>query len=293
MQTRTKKQAVRAVQKTVYCFVGVLLACYFLLPFFVLLTRSFMTIDEIAAIPPALLPRHFSFDNFTYAFRMESEVNFLAALGNSLYIMLLRTAGIVFTSFVCAYALARIKFRGRKILFGVGMLTIMLPGIVTMIPLFTMYSKIGWLNTHFPLWVPACFGGGMMPIFLEMQFIKSIPKGVDEAATLDGANHLQIAFRVIMPMLVPVLIYQGVGAAIGSWNDFMGPLTYISTSHPELYTFPLAFFVQFRNASTVQAKLPNVQAALSLLMMIPTVAMFAFFHKQMINGIQLGGGLKG
>lgn len=293
MQTKTKRNVKNAIGKSVYYFFGVLLTLYFLLPFFVLVTRAFMTVDEIAQIPSVLYPSSFYLENFTYAFHMETDVDFLLALGNSTYIMLLRTAGTVFSSFISAYALARIKFRGRKILFGAGMVTIMLPGIVTTIPLFTMYSELGWLNTHLPLWLPTMFGGGMMTIFLEMQFIKSIPRGLDEAATLDGANHLQIAFSIILPMIAPVLIYQGVNAAIGSWNDFMGPLTYISTAYPEKYTFPLAFFIQFKNATSVQKKLPNVQAALSLIMMIPTFTLFTFFHKQMINGIQLGGGLKG
>lgn len=296
MQMKIKKSIKSVIGKSCHWTVGVILACYFLISFFVLVSRAFMTVDEIAKIPSALFPS-FSlenpFDNFIYAFKMETDVNFLLALWNSTYTMVLRTFGIVVSSFISAFALSRIKFRGRKLLFGCGMVTIMLPGIVTMIPLFTMYSSLGWLNTHLPLWVPSFFGGGMMVIFLEMQFIKSIPKGLDEAAMIDGANYLQIAFLIIMPMIKPVLIFQAVNSAIGSWNDFMGPLTYISTAYPEMYTFPLAFFIQFKNASSVQKSLPNVQSALSLIMMIPTLTLFCFFHNEMINGISLGGGLKG
>lgn len=293
MKTNNKKNVKKGAGKAVYYIIGVLLACYFLFPFLVLVTRSFMTVDEIAAVPSALFPSSFSFDNFTYAFHMETDVNLLLALWNSVYTMLLRVVGTVISSFITAFALSRIKFRGRKILFGCGMVTIMLPGIVTMLPLFTMYSKLGWLNTHLPLWVPSLFGGGMMTIFLEMQFIKSIPKGLDEAAMVDGANYLQIAFKIILPMVKAVLIYQAVTIAIGSWNDFMGPLTYISTAYPEKFTFPLAFFIQFQNAPSVYQSLPNVQAALGLLMLFPVFLLFCFFRKQMINGISLGGGLKG
>ena len=293
MQTKTKNLIKSVVGKSVWYFFAVLLTCYFLLSFFVLVTRSFMTVEELSRIPAPILPSGFNVSNFTYAFTMETDVNFLLALWNSFYIMAIRTLGTVCSSFICAYALARVKFRGRKILFSVGMLTIMLPGIVTTIPLFTLYAKLKMLNTHLPLWLPTLFGGGMMTIFLEMQFIRSIPKGLDEAATLDGANHLQIAFQIIFPMVAPVLIYQGVNAAIGSWNDFMAPLTYISTAYPEKYTFPLAFFIQFKNATSVKKKLPNVQAALSLIMMIPTFTLFCFFRDQMINGILLSGGLKG
>ncbi len=133
----------------------------------------------------------------------------------------------------------------------------------------------------------------MAVIFLEMQFIKSVPKTLDEAAMIDGANYLQIAFRIIFPIVKPVLIYQGVNAAIGSWNDFMGPLTYISTSKPEFFTFPLAFFIEFKNAVTVQQSKPQVKAAISVIMMAPVCVLFAFFKDQMINGVSLGSGIKG
>lgn len=289
----TKNNPKKIVLHTVWYIFAVLLLIYFLLPFYALISRACMTLEEVSSIPAPLYPSGICWENFVTGFRIEGTVNFALALWNSAYIMFLRVIGTVCSSFICAFALSRIRFRGRNILFSAGMLTIMLPGIVTMIPLFTMYSRIGFLNTHLPLWVPTLFGGGMMPIFLEMQFIKSIPKGVDEAAMLDGANYLQIAFLIILPMVMPVLIYQAVNAAIGSWNDFMGPLTYISTAYPEKYTFPLAFFVQFKNASTPQQKQPQVQAAMSLVMMIPTFALFCFFHQQMINGISLGGALKG
>lgn len=295
MRTNNKIKPGKVALRTVWYAVAVLLAGYFLLSFFVLFSRAFMTLDEMREVPAPLLPDSFlNFSNFVYPFReMETEISFLRAIGNSVYIMLLRTGGTVLSSFVCAYALSRIRFRGRKILFNIGMLTIMLPGIVTMIPLFTMYSDLNMLNTHLPLWVPTMFGGGMTVIFLEMQFIRSIPRGLDESAMLDGANHLQIALYIVMPMIAPVLIYQAVNAAIGSWNDFMAPLTYISTAYPELYTFPVAFFVQFRNQTVISKKLPHVQAALSLIMMIPTFTLFCVFHRQMINGVSLGGGLKG
>ena len=293
MRTKCKKSLTSTVKTCVYVFFGILFTCYFCLPLFVLLIRSFMTAEEIARIPSALWPSSFHFRNFTYAFtELETEVNFALSLFNSVYIMVLRTIGTVSSSFLAAYALARIKFRGSKLLFMFGMSTVMIPGMVTMLPMFKLYSQLGWVNTHLPLWAPAWFGGGMMVIFLEMQFIRSIPKSLDEAAQIDGANHLRIAFSIILPMVKAVLIYEAVGCMIGTWNDFMGPLTYISRANTELYTFPLAFFIQFPNSGSVRKSLPNVQAALSLIMMIPTVTLFIVFHNQMIDGISLGGGLK-
>lgn len=279
----------------IYWVFAALLAAYFLLPFFVLVTRSLMSIEEIAQVPAPFIPSKLQFENFVYPLTMKLDegVTIFRSVINSIGVMLLKTVGVTASSFICSFALSRIKFRGREILFSCAMVTVMLPGVVTMIPLFMLYRELNMLNTLLPLWLPACFGGGMMVIFLEMQFVKSIPKTIDEAATIDGANYLQIAFFIILPLVKPVLTYVAVTTAIGSWNDFMAPLTYISTAFPEKYTLPLAFFVKFKNGVSVQAQMPHIKASLSLIMMVPIFILFAFFHKQMIHGISMGASIKG
>jgi len=173
------------------------------------------------------------------------------------------------------------------------MITVLLPGIVTMIPLRIMYYNFNWIGTLYPLWVPACFGGGFMVIFMEMQFIKSVPSTMDEAAMIDGANWLQIAFMIILPLISPVLIYIAVGTAIGSWNDFMSPLTYVPRGSYDLYTLPLAFFQKYTGKPSIIESKPNEQMAMSLVMMLPIFILFAFFKDQMINGVSIGAGIKG
>lgn len=294
MQTIKEKKKF-PILPIIYWIFAAVLAVYFLLPFFVLVTHSLMSIDEIAQVPVPLLPSELHFENFVYPLTMElSEgVTILGAVWNSVKTMFLKTAGVTISSFICSFSLSRIKFRGRNVLFGCAMVTVMLPGIVTMIPLFSLYKSLNMLNTLYPLWLPACFGGGMMVIFLEMQFVKSVSKTIDEAAEIDGANYLQIAFSIILPLVAPVLVYVAVTTAIGSWNDFMEPLTYISTAYPEKYTLPLAFFIKFKNATSVQQQMPHIKAALSLVMMVPIFVLFAFFHKQMIHGVSIGAGIKG
>ena len=279
----------------VYWIFAALLAVYFLLPFFVLVTRSLMSLEEITQVPAPFFPGKLQFENFVYPFTMKLDegVTIFGSIINSITVMLLKTVGVTVSSFICSFALSRIKFRGRNILFSCAMVTVMLPGVVTMIPLFMLYKELRMLNTLLPLWLPACFGGSMMVIFLEMQFVKSISKTIDEAATIDGANYLQIAFLIILPLVKPVLTYVAVTTAIGSWNDFMAPLTYISTAFPEKYTLPLAFFVKFKNAVSVQAQMPHIKASLSLIMMVPIFLLFAFFHKQMIHGVSMGASIKG
>ncbi len=296
MQTKVKtnNKVLSIVGKCIYWFFAAVFGIYFLLPFFVLLTRAAMTIDEVATMPVPILPKGINWENFIYAFKnTRADIDFLRALWNSFYIMMLKTAGVTLSSSIVAFALARIPFRGNNILFSIGMGTIMMPGIVITIPLFTVYYKLGMLNTHYPLWLPACFGGGMTVIFLEMQFIKSIPKTVDEAASIDGANYFVIYTNIVLPLIKPVLVYVAVTTSIGAWTDFMGPLTYISSAYPNMFTFPLAFFINFPSSANIYDALPNVKSALSLIMMLPPFILFAFFHKEMINGISLSAGIKG
>lgn len=293
----------------IYWIGAAVIGAYLLLPFFTLFFKAFMSIDDILEL--RLFPSYATFcdesgkfrlykvfANFINAFAVETTagvegINFFKAIWNSVYIMFLRTVGVTISSFICAFALSRIKFRGRKIVFTSAMVTVLLPGIVTMIPLRIIYYNFNWLGTLYPLWVPACFGGGFMVIFMEMQFIKSIPSTMDEAAMIDGANWLQIAFMIILPLIAPVLIYEAVGTAIGSWNDFMAPLTYIPRGDYDLYTLPLAFFQKYTGKPSITDTKPNEQMAMSLVMMLPIFILFAFFKNQMINGVSIGAGIKG
>ena len=308
-----KKSKSKTVRTILYWVFAALIGAYVLFPFFVLISKSFMSVEDIMQYK--LLPSRATFlnedgkfsvakvfANFVNAFTTENYgdeeyviegISTWKALFNSLKIMLLRTAGITISSFVCAFALSRIKFRGRKILFGIAMTTVMLPGIVTMIPLRILYYNLGWMGTHYPLWVPSWFGGGFMVIFMEMQFIKTLPKAMDEAAIVDGANYAQVCFHIILPLVAPVLIYTAVGAAIGSWNDFMAPLTYIPQGMYELYTLPLAFFEKYSGKVGVAAQKPNEQMAMAIVMMIPIFILFACFKEKMIHGVAIGAGIKG
>lgn len=284
--------AKKVIGYAVYYIFAAILACYFLLPFFVLVTRSFMEVEEVGQ---TLLPSSLYLKNYLNIFEFDKGIDIFKALLNSLTIMFFKTLGTVVSSFICAYSLSRIKFFGRKFLFSFGMMTIMLPGIVTTITLYSLYYKINWIGTLYPLIVPAWFGGGMMTIFLEMQFIKSISNTMDEAAIIDGANHLQIAFGIYLPLITPVIIYVAITTAIGSWNDFMAPLTYITKGSYEYYTLPLAFYYKYQSAGGVDPSItrPNEQAALGIFMMLPVFILFAFFKDKMIKGISLNGGIKG
>lgn len=291
----SKKRKKSVAGRVVYYTFGVLLTAFFLFPFFALVSRSFMTVQEVSDIPKPLLPAALNFENYIAPFKdMESEISILKATFNSLYIMVLKIIGVTLTSFLCAFTLSRIRFRGRKLLFTIGMLTVMIPGIVTLLPLLVVYRGLGWTSTTYPLWVPAFFGGGMITIFLQMQFIKSIPRTIDEAAIIDGANYWQLAWKVIFPLVKPVLTYVAVTTAIGSWNDFLAPMTYISRDAYGQFTLPLAFYYKFQNGGldpTITR--PHEQAALAVIMLIPVFIIFAFNKNKMIDGVALSAGIKG
>lgn len=293
MLTIKKKKDI--IKYLIYYAGALVLGLYFLFPFFATVTRALMPMEDLGVYPIPIVPSRLAFENFMMPFTMEENisVDYLKSILNSLYVTIIKTIGVVISSFLCSFALSRIKFRGRKILFSVGMMTIMLPGIVTMIPLFIVYRNLGFLGTLLPLWVPALFGGGMMSIFLEMQFIKSVPKTMDEAAIIDGANWLQIAFLITLPLVTPVLTYVAITTVIASWNDFMGPLVYISNDNPEKFTLPLAFWSQFKTGGSAQTAMVNVKAALGIIMMIPILTIFACFKDKIIHGVSLGGGIKG
>ena len=211
-------------------------------------------------------------------------------VGNSLYIVVLSTLGIVLTSSLAAYAFARFQFRGRDFIFLLTLATMMLPAQVTLIPQFILFHKFGWINTHFPLWVPSFFGGGAFFIFLLRQFLMTLPKELDESAMIDGANPFRVFWSILMPLMKPALATVAVIAAIGRWNDFIEPLIYLSS--PELFT--LAVGLNFFKSVPEWAGLPmqHLLMAASVMTIMPIIILFFLAQRYFVQGIALTG-LKG
>ncbi len=161
-------------------------------------------------------------------------MNFPRWLWNTVLITGTVTGASVLASSLCAYGFARIKFPGRDFWFIMVLASLMLPGAVTLIPLYIMYNKIGWLDTFLPLTVPAFFGGGAFNIFLLRQFFTTIPVELEEAAVLDGANRFRIWWQIMLPLCKPALATVAVFTFQGVWNDFYGPLIFLT--NPQKYT---------------------------------------------------------
>jgi ABC-type glycerol-3-phosphate transport system permease component len=276
------QQALRILLVYLLLVVG---AFIFLLPLFWMISTSLKTPAEVYVFPPTFFPETFRWQNFPEGWTYEG-MNFSRWLLNTIFITVTVTVGALLASSLCAYGFARISFPGRDFWFMLVLASIMLPGAVTLIPLYIMYFRIGWLDTFYPLTVPAYFGGGAFNIFLLRQFFKTIPMELEEAAILDGASRFRIWWQIMMPLCKPALATVAVFTFQGVWNDFYGPLIFLT--NPEKYTLALgvSFFRELYNTQI------TFMMAMSFLMVIPTLAAFFFAQREMIRGVVLSG-LKG
>ena len=281
---QTKKTAVAAVK---YLLMA-LLACVLLFPFFVMITRSFMTWKEATSYPVQILPESLNFSSYAEAMNN----SFFIYFKNTVIVLLINVVGGTLSAYIVSYGFARIRFKGNNAFFAIALSTMMLPGIVSQVPLYVAYSKIGWLNTLLPLTIPQLFGGGMVNIFLIRQYLRSVPKSYNEAAMIDGACELRTCFEVILPMVKPVVLLTAVNTFMACWNDFTTPLMYIDNTASDKFTLAVGIYYRFLGAITNKDKAPNVQMALCILMMIPSLVIFAFFQRSLIEGVSLTG-LKG
>ena len=259
-------------------FFLVLLGIFFAYPFVYLFTSSFMT-DEQIMTTTSIIPKKFNFE--PYKILLE-HAELLVYVQNTLVVCVLNILGVCLMSSLTAFGLSKVKFKGQNFVFTLILATLLLPGTVTGVPLFTIYSKLGWTESLLPLWVPIWFGGGATNIFLIRQFMRGIPKSYSEAAIIDGAHSLKIYWSIVMPLVKPIIIYLAVTNFMALWNDFQTPLMFVSNDSTN-YTLSLALYLEFANDKTPY--FPNVQMALGVLMAIPCIVLFALFQKQLMEGV--------
>ena len=205
-------------------------------------------------------------------------------LWNSAIIVLGCIIGNLVSCSMAAYAFARLQFTGKRIWFGVMLLSIMLPIHVIIVPQYVLFSQFGWVNTFLPLIVPRMLAVDAFFIFLMVQFIRGIPKELDEAARIDGAGHPRIFLQIILPLMVPALATTAIFTFIWTWNDFFSQLVFLTK--PELYTVPLAL----RSFEDSQGATNYAQMfAMSVVSLIPIFLIFLFGQKFLIKGIATTG----
>lgn len=258
-------------------FFLLLLSIFFLFPIYALVINSFIPPEQTL---DKLWPTRFTFQAYTDMFTVE----YFGYLKNTVFVCGMNILGTCFGASLCAYGLAKVRFKGRKVVFMIIMSTVLLPGTVTSIPLYIIYNDLGWTGTLYPLWVPIWLGGGAMNIFLVRQFMKGIPNSYSEAAILDGANSFHIYYAIILPLIRPILVYLAVTTFFGCWNDYTGPLMYVADKQTS-WTLSLALYKDFVVPESTKVKYVSSQMAVGVMMMIPCVILFAFFQRELMEGI--------
>lgn len=268
----------RAVAYVVLTVGGVLM----MMPFFWLVSSSLKRPETIYVYPPQWIPKPVYWSNYIEVF---SKAPVLLYAKNTLTIAGLATLGQVLTASLAGYGFARLRFRGRDLAFSAILSTMMLPGAVTMIPVYVMFTKLKWVNTLYPLIVPSWFGGGAFSIFLLRQFFRTIPMELEEAALLDGASRLRIYWSIILPLARPALVVVAIFGFLGHWNDFMGPLIYLT--HRKTWTLALGVSAlkQFEGGRDWT----HYCLALSAMMVMPVVVIYFVAQRAFIQGIVLTG----
>lgn len=254
----------------------------FILPFYVTLAMSLKSQSELATTAMWTWPRHVTFENYRIVLS-NPIVSFTVFLKNSVIITVISTIGTLFGCTVVAYGFARLQFAGRDRLFLILLATMMLPGLVTMIPSYVIYAKIHWVNTFYPLTVPAFFGGGAFNVFLLRQFFRGIPRELDEAAVLDGATHWTIFRRIILPSSGPALMTIGIFTFMGSWRDFIGPLLYLDDADKQTLELGL------RTYQSLNGTKWHLVMAGTVLVSIPIIILFFIGQRYFVKGIVMTG----
>lgn len=258
------------------------LAFVFMIPLFWMLSTSLKARWEIFAWPPQWIPETLHWENYVEAFTRYPMGRFML---NSAFLVVATIAGELLAVPLIAYGFARLRFPGKRILFLVVIGTMMIPGHAKLIPLFAMFQRIGWIDTYWPLIVPAFFGNPFF-IFLMVQYMKTLPRDLDEAARIDGAGTWTILYRIILPLCKPPLTILIVFTFWWTWNDFLQPLIFINSFDKFPVQVGLALF---KGRYSVEW---NLFMAATLVSILPVLVLYFFAQKQLIGGIA-SVGLKG
>jgi multiple sugar transport system permease protein len=279
-ETKKFRENVRLTFVTLLLLAG---STLILMPLWWMISTSLKSPAEIAQYPPTFFPKEYNFNNYIEAWQTAPFTRWAL---NTFFLATVGTIGSVFVNSLVAYGFAKIKFKGRNALFVLVLSTMLIPGFVTMVPQYILFSKLGWVDTYLPLLVPAFLGSAFF-IFLLRQFMMGIPNELVEAAVLDGAGHLQIWWHIMLPLTKPALITVAIFSFNGAWNDLLGPLLYINDESKYTLQIGLQTF-----KGTVQTQWHYLMA-MSVTVLLPVILLFFFFQKYFIEGSNISSGTKG
>jgi multiple sugar transport system permease protein len=277
----------KSVNSTVYHLFVTIVGVFMLYPVLWTLASSLKPENEIFVNAASLLPSKLVWQNYADGWKGFGTYGFSLFFRNSVIVTMLTVIGTLFSTALVSYGFARLRFRFKPVLFVCLLATLMLPGQVTLIPQYILFHKMNWINTYLPLVVPSFIGGSAFFIFLMIQFIRGIPKELDQASVIDGCGTFGTFRHVILPLTLPALATVSIFCFYWTWTDFFGPLIYINK--PELYTVSLGLRM-FADPSSVTAWGPMF--AMSMLSLLPVFIIFLFLQKYLVQGIATTG-LKG
>jgi oligogalacturonide transport system permease protein len=232
-------------------------------------------------------PQSFDFGAYAKGWKTSTEYTFATYFLNSFLITVPRIAVTVVSCVLVAYGFARFEFTGKKLLFGIMVGTMMLPLIVLRLPQYLMFKEMGWLDSYLPLIVPSAFATDTFFVFMLVQFLRGIPRDMEEAAVIDGCNALQLLWHIIVPLLKPAIISVVVFQFIWTMNDFMGPLIYLAS----VEKYPVSLALKMSIGATEEVEWANV-IAISVVALVPSVAVFFMAQRHFIEGAS-SSGIKG
>src|SRR6516225_1115722 len=269
----------KRVRLTLFYLLLLIIALIFVLPYLMSVFAAFKPLSAILSQSPWRPPTPPTLANFRTIF---TQYDFLRYLGNTLLVTVILTAGQVTFSMMGAYAFARMEFPGRDGLFWMYLATLMVPNVVTMVPLYVLFAHSGLLNTYWAIFLPYVLGVPYA-VFLMRQYFMTIPKEVMEAARLDGCSETRILWRIVVPISRPIIITATLLAFVFGWNNFMWPLIVTNSNSLNVLTVGIA---NFNSNFSVQW---NLILAGALVALIPMVILFAIFQKHIVNSISLTG----
>lgn len=280
--TASKKLS-RIIYHILVCGFGIIM----IYPLIWMIMSSFKETNTIFTTAGQLIPEKFVLDNYITGWKGFAKIGFGTFFKNSFFISIIATIGTVLSSSVVAFGLSRCNFRGRKLLFGAMLLSMMLPAQVLMIPQYLWYQKLGWVGSYLPLIVPYFFATQGFFVYLIMNFIDGIPRELDEAAKIDGCSYYGIFGRIIFPLVVPALITSSIFSFMWRWDDFLSALLYINESAKYPVSLALKLFSDPGSSSDYGAMF-----AMATLSILPAMIIFIFLQKYLVEGISTSG-LKG
>lgn len=255
----------------------------FMFPFYWMIIESLKSSGEFMKMPPTFFPKVLRFKNYI---ETVNYIPFFRYFWNTIFVSSMSTIGIVLSSSFVAYGFAKVKWPGRETVFAISLGTMMIPFMVVMVPLYIEFKAFGWLGSLKPLWIPAWFANAWNIFFLR-QFYRAIPNELVDAAKIDGASHLQVWAKIVLPLSKPALVVAALFHFVFTWKDFLAPLVFITDQKMYTLSLGLSFFQSQHGGVEWQYLM-----AAATLTIIPTIAIFFFANRYLIEGIHITSGLK-